>query len=49
MEDAVLCPVAFLNYAVYVQPGLVEDFAPARDQIFYYDLGKNIGEIRTEE
>ena len=46
MEDAMLCPVAFLSYAVYVQPGLVEDFAPARDHIFYYSLGKTLDEIR---
>ena len=44
-----LCPVAFLSYAVYVQPELVEDFSPARDCIFYYDLGKTVDEIRTEE
>lgn len=49
MEDAMLCPVAFLSYAVYVQPELVEDFSPARDCIFYYDLGKTVEQIRTEE
>lgn len=49
MEDAMLCPVAFLSYAVYVQPGLVTDFAPARDCIFYYSLGKNIEDIRKME
>ena len=49
MEDAMLCPVAFLSYAVYVQPGLVEDFAPARDRIFYYTLGKTLDEIRIKE
>ena len=49
LEDAMLCPVAFLNYGVYAQPGLVEHFAPARDCIFYYDLGKTANDIRTEE
>ena len=49
MEDAVLCPVAFLSYGVYVQPGLIKGFAPARDCVFYYDLGKTVAEIRTEE
>ena len=49
MEDAMLCPVAFLSYGVCVQPGLVEDFAPARDCLFYYDLGKTVSEIRTDE
>lgn len=49
LEDAMLCPVAFLSYAVYTQPDLVADFAPARDCIFYYTLGKNLDEIRTRE
>lgn len=48
LEDAMLCPVAFLSYGVYVQPGLVEDFAPARDCIFYYSLGKTMDEIRMK-
>lgn len=42
MNDAVLCPVAFLSYAVYVSSGLVEHFTPARDCIFYYSLGKTM-------
>lgn len=49
MEDAVLCPVAFLSYAVYVQPELAADFAPARDQIFYYDLGITASQIKIKE
>lgn len=49
MEDAMLCPVAFLSYAVYVQPGLADDLTPARDCIFYYDLGKSLSDIRTKE
>lgn len=49
MEDAMLCPVAFLSYGVCAQPGLVEAFVPARDCLFYYDLGKTVAEIRTEE
>ena len=48
MEDAMLCPVAFLSYAVYVQPDLIEDFAPARDCLFYYDLGKTMEAIRIQ-
>jgi peptide/nickel transport system substrate-binding protein len=49
MEDAMLCPVAFLSYGVYVQPGLIADFSPARDCLFYYDLGKTASEICTME
>lgn len=44
MEDGKLCPIAFLTYAVYVQPDLVENFAPARDNIFYYSLGKTMAQ-----
>ena len=49
MEDAVLCPVAFLSYAVYVQPELAENFAPARDQIFFYHLGKTLEQIKIKK
>ncbi len=42
MEDAMLCPVAFLTYAVYVQTDLVDDFTPSRDCIFFYSLGKTM-------
>ncbi len=48
MADAMLCPVAFLTYAVYVQTDLVEDFAPARDCIFYYSLGKTMEEAKIK-
>lgn len=44
MEDAMLCPIAFLNYAIYVQSDLVEHFSPARDNIFYYSLGKTMSD-----
>ena len=49
MEDAMLCPVVFLSYGVYVQPDLVTAFAPARDCIFYYSLGKELDEILIEQ
>lgn len=45
MEDAMLCPVAFLSYGVYVRPGLVTDFSPSRDCIFYYSVGKKLDDI----
>ena len=49
MEDAMLCPVAFLSYGVYVQPDLVSQFAPARDCVFYYSLGKKMSDILIVE
>ena len=42
LDDAVLCPVAFLQYAVYGQRGLVDGLTPARDFVFYYSLGKTV-------
>ncbi len=44
MDDAMLCPVAFLNYAIYVQSDLVDSFSPARDNIFSYSLGKTMSD-----
>lgn len=49
MEDAMLCPVAFLSYAVYVRSGLVENFNPSRDHIFYYSLGKTMADALITE
>lgn len=49
LADAMLCPVAFLSDAIYVQRGLMQDFSPARDCVFYYSLGKTMAEIRMKE
>lgn len=49
LEDAMLCPVAFLSYAVYAQRGLLEDFTPARDFVFYYSLGRTLEDARILE
>ena len=42
MENGLLCPVLFRNYAVYATRGIVTDLAPARDNIFLYSVGKNM-------
>ena len=42
MENGLLCPVLFHNNAVYATRGLVTDLKPARDNIFYYSLGKTL-------
>lgn len=49
LQDAMLCPVAFLSYAVFAQRGLLEDFSPARDCVFYYSLGKTMEDTRIVE
>lgn len=48
LNDGRLTPVVFRNYAVYANRGVVEDLAPARDNLFYYDLGKTLADIRKE-
>jgi hypothetical protein len=42
MEDGLICPILFQSYALYVQRGDLSGFSPARDAIFYYDLGRTM-------
>ena len=42
MENGLLCPILFRNYAIYATRGVVTDLSPARDQIFSYSVGKNM-------
>lgn len=49
MTDGMLCPVAFLSYAIYAHPDLLEDLSPARDNIFYYSLGKTMSDALITE
>lgn len=49
MEDGRLCPVLFYNYAVYVSRGVFGELEPARDNVFWYTLGKTLEDCLTEE
>lgn len=42
MENGMLCPILFRSYAVYATRGLVTGLDPARDNVFFYSLGKNM-------
>ena len=42
MDRGLICPILFRSYAVYATRGLVTDLTPARDNIFYYNLGKTM-------
>lgn len=42
MENGSLCPVIFRSYAIFATRGLVTELEPARDNIFYYSLGKTM-------
>ena len=44
LNDGRLCPLLFRNYAVYASRGTLEDLAPARDNLFYYDLGRSLND-----
>ena len=41
-EDGRIIPLMFGHYNVYAQRGLIPDLAPARDNVFYYSLGKTM-------
>ncbi len=41
-DDGRIIPVMFGSYNVYAQRGLLPDLQPARDNVFYYTLGKTM-------
>ena len=44
-DDGTLIPILFGSYAVYCQRGMVANLAPARDNVFYYNIGISMDEI----
>ena len=48
-EEGQLVPVLFQNYAVYTRRGTLYDLQPARDNIFYYDLGRTLEDAKEVE
>lgn len=48
-EDGRIVPVLFGYYAIYAQRGLMPDLNPARDNVFYYSMGKTMADIRRTE
>jgi peptide/nickel transport system substrate-binding protein len=49
MENGLLCPVLFQNYAIFTTRGELTGLTPARDNIFYYSLGKTMADARITE
>ena len=47
-EDGRIIPMMFGFYTVYAQRGLMPDLAPARDNVFYYSLGKTMAGVQIE-
>ena len=48
MNDGRLCPILVRSYAVYAIRGLLTGLTPARDNIFYYSLGKTMSGAKVE-
>lgn len=44
MKDGHLCPILFRSYAIYVNRGSASGLKPARDNLFYYDLGRTMAD-----
>lgn len=45
-EDGRIIPMMFGHYNVYAQRGLIPDLNPARDNVFYYSMGKSMEDIK---
>ncbi len=44
-EDGRIVPILFGTYAVYAERGLLPDLNPARDNVFFYTMGKTMEDI----
>ena len=44
MDNGLLCPVLFRSYAVYTNRGVLSGMTPARDNVFYYTIGKSMAD-----
>ena len=49
MEEGLLCPILTGSYSVYATRGLLTGLTPARDNIFYYSLGKTMEQAQILE
>ena len=43
-----IIPVLFGYYTVYAERGLFDNLSPARDNVFYYSLGKTMDGTQIE-
>lgn len=49
MDRGLLCPILFQSYAVFTQRGALSSLTPARDNLFYYDLGRTLEDALIRE
>ena len=47
MDKGLLCPILFRSYAIYAARGAMSSITPARDNVFYYSLGKTLEQAKT--
>lgn len=48
MDRGLICPILFRSYAVYATRGLVTQLNPARDNMFYYSIGKTMADAKID-
>jgi hypothetical protein len=48
MDGGLLCPILFRSYAIYATRGLVSQLNPARDNMFYYSIGKTLADAKIK-
>lgn len=49
LEDGMLCPILLRSYAIYAQRGQFSSLTPARDNVFFYHLGKTMEDAEIPE
>lgn len=49
MEDGRMVPVLFHHYSVHATRGLLTGLTPARDNVFFYSLGKTMADAQLEQ
>lgn len=49
MDQGLLCPILFRSYAIYAARGTVSAITPARDNLFYYSMGRTLESARLPE
>ena len=47
MDNGLICPILFRSYAVYAVRGLLTELTPARDNVFYYSMGRSLENAKT--
>ena len=45
-DDGRIVPILFGHYNVYAERGMFDGLAPARDNAFFYTLGKTMADIQ---